>query len=316
MKTLKAQKPGLFTTVQDLGRYGYLRFGVPVSGAMDKFSLIAANLLVENDINDACIETTLMGPEFQALENMQIAITGGDCSPKINDQSAPMWQTLAIQEGDIVSFGRMESGCRAYISIRGGIDAPLILGSRSTYARGKFGGIEGRPLKTGDMINAFDASPLKTGYEMPKETIPQFSSNLRIKVLLGPQADMFTEKGVETFLTSQYKVMLEADRMGYRLEGPIIDHEEKADIVSDGLLPGAIQVPKNGKPILIMRDAQTTGGYPKIAVASTPDIDTLGQAKPNDTIEFSRVTIQETHGKMREYNELLCTLREKLRKTD
>jgi len=316
MKVLRVQKPGLFTTVQDLGRYGYLKFGVPISGAMDKFSLIAANLLVENDTNDACIETTLIDPEFQALEKTQIAITGGDCSPKINNRSAPMWQTLTIQEGDIISFGRMESGCRAYISIRGGVDAPLILGSRSTYARGKFGGIEGRPLKTGDLINAFDALPLETEYEMPKETIPRFSSNLRINVLLGPQADMFTEKGVETFLSSQYKVTLEADRMGYRLEGSIIDHKEKADIVSDGLLPGAIQVPKNGKPILIMRDAQTTGGYPKIAVASTPDVDALGQAKPNDTIEFSKVTIQEAHGKMREYDGLLCALRERLRKTD
>jgi len=316
MKTLKVQKSGLFTTIQDLGRYGYLRFGVPISGAMDRFSLIAANLLVGNGINDACLETTLLGPELLALEKTQIAITGGDCSPKINGQSVPSWQTLTAQEGDIISFGRMESGCRAYISIRGGIDVPLILGSRSTYVRGKFGGIEGRTLRTGDLINAFDASPLETGYEMPKEIIPQFSGNLRINVLLGPQADMFTEKGVETFLSSQYKVTLEADRMGYRLEGPIIDHKEKADIVSDGLLPGAIQVPKNGKPILMMRDAQTTGGYPKIAAASTPDIDALGQAKPNDTIEFSKVTTQEAHEKMREYNELLCTLREKLRKTD
>ena len=231
MKVLKVQKPGLFTTVQDLGRFGYLRFGVPVSGAMDKFSLIAANLLVENETNGACMETTLIGPEFQVLEKTQIAITGGDCSPKINNRSAPMWQTLTIQEGDIISFGRMESGCRAYISIRGGIDAPLILGSRSTYTRGKFGGIGGRPLKTGDLIGAFDAPPPRAEYKMPDETMPQFSGDFHVNVLLGPQADMFTEKGVETFLSSQYKVTLEADRMGYRLEGPIIDHEEKADIV-------------------------------------------------------------------------------------
>lgn len=315
MKILNVQKPGLFTTVQDQGRYGYLRFGVSISGAMDKVSLVAANLLVGNDANGACLETTLTGPELQALKRTQIAITGGDCSPKINDQSASMWRTLAVQKGDIISFGKMQSGCRAYISIRGGIDVPLILGSRSTYVRGKLGGVEGRPLRIGDSIDVFDVPPLRVEYEMPEETLRQFPSDFRVSVLLGPQADMFTEKGVETFLSCQYKVTLEADRMGYRLEGPVIDHKGKADIVSDGLLPGAIQVPKSGKPILIMQDAQTTGGYPKIAAASTPDISALGQAKPNDTIQFSKITIHQAHGKMREYNQMLNTLNEKLKKT-
>jgi antagonist of KipI len=140
MKVFNVLKPGLFTTVQDVGRYGYLKYGVPISGAMDTFSLVTANLLVGNNLNDACLEITLTGPELQALARTQIAITGGDISPKINGQDVPMWQTLEVREGDIISFGRMESGCRAYLAVRGGINTPIILGSRSTYVRGGFGG--------------------------------------------------------------------------------------------------------------------------------------------------------------------------------
>jgi len=308
MNSFHVLKPGLFTTVQDLGRNGYLKYGVPISGAMDVFSLVTANLLVKNNPSDACLEITIIGPELQALTRTQIAITGGVVSPKINGQSVSMWQTLEAQEGSVVSFGKMESGCRAYLSIRGGINAPLVLGSRSTYVRGGFGGINGRRLKTGDLIEGFEAPLLKVKYSMPEELVPRFTSQFNMRVVLGPQAEMFTEKGKDTFLSSQYRVTSEADRMGYRLEGPIIEHKAKADIVSDALLPGAVQVPKSGKPIIIMRDAQTTGGYPKIAVAITSDVSSLGQAKPNDTIEFSEVKVQEAHEKICEYYKLLNNL--------
>ncbi|MGQ9507561.1 MAG: biotin-dependent carboxyltransferase family protein [Candidatus Bathycorpusculaceae bacterium] len=286
MQVFQVLKPGLFTTVQDLGRHGYLKYGVPISGAMDTYSLIAANLLVENNPNDACLEITLIGPELKALTKTHIAITGGDA----------------------VSFDKMKSGCRAYLSIRGGINTPFVLGSRSTYIRGGFGGINGRQLKTGDIIEGFAARLLKSEYSVPEDLIPQFTGQFTIHVILGPQTDMFTENGIRTFLSSQYKVTSEADRMGYRLEGPLIEHKAKADIVSDALLPGAVQVPKNGKPILIMQDAQTTGGYPKIAVAITPDISLLGQAKPNDTIMFSKITMQFAHEKTKAYYRLLNNL--------
>jgi len=314
IKVFQVLKPGFFTTVQDLGRYGYLRYGVPISGAMDTFSLVAANLIVANNPDDACLEITLIGPELQALTKTQIAITGGAASPKINGQHVPMRQTLEVQEGAVVSFGKVESGCRAYLSIRGGVDTPPVLGSRSTYVRGGFGGINGRQLKTEDIIGGFDASLLKVGYSMPEELVPQFTGQFKARVILGPQADMFTERGITTFLSSQYKVTLEADRMGYRLEGPIIEHKAKADIISDALLPGAVQIPKNGKPIMIMRDAQTAGGYPKIAVIITPDVSTLGQAKPNDIIEFSKITIQQAHEKISEYYKFLNILSEMLTK--
>jgi antagonist of KipI len=314
MKVFHVLKPGLFTTVQDLGRYGYLKYGIPISGAMDIFSLVAANLLVANNSNDACLETTLFGPELQALTKTQIAIAGGDISPKINGQNVPTWQTLEVKKGDVISLGKVESGCRAYLSVRGGINTPLVLGSRATYVRGGFGGINGKQLKTGDIIEGFDTPPLNAEYSMPADLVPQFTDQFKVHVILGPQADMFTEKGINTFLSSPYKVTSEADRMGYRLEGPIIEHKAKADIISDALLPGAIQVPKNGKPIIIMRDAQTTGGYPKIAVATIPDVSLLGQAKPNDIIEFSKITVSQARERLFEYYRLLNGLSEMLLK--
>jgi antagonist of KipI len=308
MRTFRVVKPGLFTTVQDTGRYGYLRYGVPVSGAMDQFSMIAANRLVENDPNVACLETTLIGPELEVLRKTQIAITGGNCEPKINGVAVAMWRTLAVEEGDVLSFGRMQSGCRGYVAIRGGIDVLMLLGSRSTYVRGGFGGIDGRQLKAGDTIEGFAVAPTGVRYEVSTELVPKFANHCEARVILGPQADMFTEEGIDMFLSNRFTVTLDSDRMGYRLEGPIIEHRDRADIVSDALLPGAVQVPKSGKPILIMRDAQTTGGYPKIAAVINADLSLLGQAKPNDTIRFFKVTLEEAREEMRRYSLSLLSL--------
>jgi biotin-dependent carboxylase-like uncharacterized protein len=274
---------------------------------MDTFSLVTANLLVGNDPNDACLEMTLIGAELQALRKTQIAITGGDISPRINGRIVPMWQTVDVQKGDIVSFGRMESGCRGYLSVRGGINTQVLLGSRSTYVRGGFG-MAGRQLRVGDFIDGFEVPLLQEEYSMPKELVPKFTNHFTARVILGPQAEMFTERGVDTFLSNPYKITPEADRMGYRLEGSVIEHKAEADIISDALLPGAIQVPRNGKPILIMRDAQTTGGYPKIAVALTSDVNHLGQAKPGNTIQFLEITMEKAQEKAREFYGLLKAL--------
>lgn len=312
MKVFQVLKPGFFTIVQDLGRYGYLKYGVPISGAMDSFSMIVANLLVGNNPNDACLEITLMGPELQALADAQIAVTGGKISVKIDGEEAPMWQTLTVCKGEIVSIGKMESGCRCYLSIRGGINTPIVLGSRSTYVRGHFGGIDGRQLKAGDVIEGFSVSPVDVVFRMPENLVPHFEDSFTVHVVLGPQADMFTERGIETFLSNPYKVTIDSDRMGYRLEGPTIEHRGKVDIVSDALLPGAIQVPKDGKPIIIMRDAQTTGGYPKIAAVITSDLDRLGQVKPNDIVRFSEITLENARKRLLEYREMLTSMAEKL----
>lgn len=315
LQVFRVLKPGMFTTIQDMGRYGYLAYGVPISGAMDMSSLVMANLLVGNNANDACLETTLIGPELQVLTRTQIAITGGEASPTINGKIVPMWQTFEVMVNDVISFGKMEKGCRSYISVRGGINVPKILRSRSTFARGKFGGMEGRHLKTGDIVNGFKVSLLETERTTPKELCPQLTGPYKVRVVLGPQASMFKEEGIDTFLSGPYEVTPESDRMGYRLEGSAIQHKDRADIVSDALLPGAVQVPKSGKPIIIMRDAQTTGGYPKIAVATTPDVSLLGQAKPGDTIEFSQVTVQHAQQRAREYYQLLDNLDMLLKQT-
>ncbi len=308
MRLFHVTKPGLSTTVQDLGRVGLLRYGVPVSGAMDQFSLIAANLLVGNRPDDACLETTLIGPELEALAETQIAVTGGGCSPKIDGKIVPMWYTLNVKKGDVVSFGNMQDGCRACLSVRGGVSTPLVLGSRSTYIRGGFGGLDGGKLRDGDVIEGFDVSPLSFAYSMPEALVPQLADCVEARVILGPQADMFTETGVDTFLSAPFRVSAEADRMGYRLEGPKIEHKGKADIVSDALLPGAVQVPRDGKPIILMRDAQTTGGYPKIAVVITPDVSMLGQAGPGCSVRFSKVTLREAQESFLEFSRLLNSL--------
>jgi antagonist of KipI len=306
---LEVVKQGMFTTVQDIGRYGYLRYGVPISGAMDVYSLITTNMLVLNDAGAACIETTLIGPQLEAKSNLTMAVTGGDCSPEVDGSPIPMWQTVTMKAGEVLSFGPMKSGCRAYVAIHGGIDVPIVLGSKSTYMRGGFGGLYGRRLKAGDLISAFDVSPLTEKYSFSPHAIPSFPSNLKIGVVMGPQNEMFTDQGIDTFLSNVYTVTSESDRMGYRLHGPLISHIDEADIVSDALLPGAVQVPQNGMPIVIMKDAQTSGGYPKIAVVTTPDINLLGQAKPNDTIEFSKVTQKQARNKYLQYEKRISDLR-------
>lgn len=309
MMAFEVAKQGMFTTVQDMGRHGYLRFGVPISGAMDVFSLIAANMLVQNESDATCIETTLIGPELEARTELTIAVAGGDCSPEVDGSPIPMWQSMNVKAGGVLSFGRMKTGCRAYVSIHGGIDVPAVLGSRSTYVRGGFGGLNGRQLRAGDLIAAFDTIPLAKNYLLCPSTIPYFASNMKVDVILGPQNKMFAEEGIETFLSEAYKVTSQSDRMGYRLDGAPISHLDKADIVSDPLLPGAVQVPQDGKPVVIMRDAQTTGGYPKIGVVTTPDINLLGQARPNDIIEFEKVTQRRAQDKYLQYAQKISSLR-------
>lgn len=303
MKLFRVIKPGFFTTVQDLGRHGFLKYGVPISGAMDGFSLRLANMLVGNDPADACLEVTMLGPELEALHEAQIAVAGGDISVQTNGQEAHMWQTLKVKNGDVISFGNVQAGCRTYIAVRGGINVPITLGSRSTYVRCEMGGVQGRQLKTGDCIDGFDdAQPMSFRLLVPQEFVPEFSAEARVKVILGPQLESFSENGVETFLSNSYMVTIEADRMGYRLEGPIIEHREGVGMISDAILPGSIQVPPSGKPIITMQDAQTTGGYAKIAAVISSDLHILGQLKPNDWIHFQRTTLPEAHSELVEYH--------------
>jgi len=301
-------RAGLFTTVQDLGRSGFLGYGVPLCGGMDQFSLVAANLIVGNVPGCACLETTIIGPELEALCAMEIAVTGAECSPMVNAQDVSMWRTLSVKKGDVLSFGSVRGGCRAYVSVKGGVDVPVVLGSRSTFVRGGFGGLSGRALRNGDVISRFSVAPLSLEYSLSEKLLSRFADRVEARVVLGPQEEMFAEEGLRMFLSGSYKITSEADRMGYRLDGPLVSHKNGADIVSDALLPGAVQVPKDGRPIVAMRDAQTTGGYAKMAVVISPDLNVLGQARPGGSVRFSRVSVDEAQRTSREYLKLLNSL--------
>jgi len=313
MELFRVVKPGLFTTVQDLGRFGFQRLGVPVSGAMDKFAFTCANMLVDNQAKDACLEVTLLGPMLEVLNEAQLAVAGAEFAVTVDGNVVPLWQTVNVEKGNVVAFvGGARSGCRAYVAVRGGIDVPTVLGSRSTYVRGRFGGFEGRALKAGDVVKAFPREFMKTKRVMPSELIPTYEKELAVNVVLGPQEDLFAAEGVETFLSSTYAVTLESDRMGYRLDGASIARKTATEPITDALAIGSVQVPGNGKPIVLMADAQTSGGYPKIATVTTPDVSRLAQAKPNDKIRFSKISQTQAHAQYVEFNRVLNRLENQL----
>ncbi|UCH31958.1 MAG: biotin-dependent carboxyltransferase family protein [Candidatus Bathyarchaeota archaeon] len=312
MKLCKVVKPGIFTTVQDLGRHGYQRYGVPTSGAMDSFAFVTANLLVGNEPADAGLEITLVGPELTLLDDTQIAITGANLSPTINGCPVAQWQTLQVCKTDVLSFGRLKSGCRTYLAVRGGIAVPIVMNSRSTYIYGKFGGFQGRQLRTGDIIKAYDSPTSKSRLIMPSRLIPQYASELTVEVVSGPQLTYFTQLGIETFFSSSYAATPEFDRIGYRLDGPEIEKGNLSAMISDAVPVGAVQVPSNGKPIVVMRDAQTTGGYPKIAIVTTPCVSRLGQVKPNDRVKFSEISLSNAQKRLIEYGAALSQIKRNL----
>ncbi|MBQ0084283.1 MAG: biotin-dependent carboxyltransferase family protein [Clostridiales bacterium] len=283
---------GLLTTVQDAGRRGYQRYGLGVSGAVDVHSYVYANILVGNIYNEAVLEATLVGPEIEFTSDSVIAVTGGDLSPAINGKKCEMYRALAVNKGDVLSFGEVKSGCRAYISFAGGLAITPIMGSRSTYIKAHLGGYEGRKLQKGDEI-AF-----RKPYARPKNIEkrfmePQkFGGEYTVRVLMGPQEESFTDAGIETFLNNPYSVTNNFDRMGYRLTGPKITHVTDGNIITDGITFGAIQVPDTGEPIIMLSDRQTTGGYAKIASVINVDMPFVAQCKAGDKIHFIKTDIE------------------------
>ena len=300
-ETIRIVQPGTFTTVQDLGRYGYQRYGVPVSGAMDEFALRAANALLGNPENAAVLETTLSGPYIKFLKNTWIVITGADLSPSINGDPIPRWETLEVTNGSELRFGERRDGLRSYLAIAGGIDVPVIMGSRSTYMKASIGGLAGRTLLASDVLSTSSESAkvtklgLPTGYRSPV-----YGGRHTIRVILGPQQDLFDEHGITTLLGSRYTISENSDRIGYRLEGPKISHFKNADIVSDGNPHGAIQVSGDGNPTILLSDRGTTGGYAKIATVISVDLGKLAQALPGQSIGFESVTLEHAHDILRE----------------
>lgn len=310
-QVIEVLEPGLLTTVQDTGRYGYQRFGVPVSGAMDPFSLRAANVLVGNDQGAACLEMTVVGPRIRFLDDSLIAVTGGDLAVKIDGEPVQRWQAVHVEKGSVITSDGMIDGMRAYLAVDGGIDVPEVMGSRSTYVTSRIGGHRGRPLKTGDVLSALPSDPTRRHAErgLPEDLEPvHYGHSHVIRAVLGPQADAFKPAAIETLFDSRYSVSNHSDRVGYRLEGPHLRHEAGADIISDGSPAGAIQVPADGMPIVLMADRGPTGGYAKIATVISTDLGRLAQARPGDTIAFRQVTVKEAGQALLEQEAILYSL--------
>ena len=309
--TLQVVQPGMLSTIQDRGRYGYQRFGMPTAGAMDAFALRAANALLGNDDNAACIEATVLGPRIKMLAGTRIAITGANVSPRLNGEPIPMWQSVTVREGGRLEFRGPSDGMRAYLAVAGGIDVPVTMGSRATYIKAAIGGVDGRPLRAGDVLNAFgdssDSPPSSAGF--PSEAIPKYGSSHELRVVLGPQDAAFTRAGIDTFLSAEYTVSINSDRMGYRLEGVPIEHIDGPDVISDGTPLGGIQIPGDGQPIILLADRGTTGGYTKIATVISTDLSKIAQAMPGHTVTFKAVSVEEAQEIHRRQEALLNSIR-------
>lgn len=308
-KVFEVIQPGPLTTVQDLGRFGYQQYGVPTSGALDSYAFRIGNLLVGNEEAAASLEITLFGCQLRTLRDTKVALTGANLAATLNSEPAPAWQSLLIKSGDVISFSRLDSGCRAYLAISRGIDVPAVMKSASTYVKAGIGGLSGRPLRQGDIVKANVSAASAAVTRLPSEYIPVYESQVTLRVILGPQDDCFTEEGIYTLLNSEYIVSTQADRMGYRLEGPRIEHREEADIISDGIPLGAIQVPGDGLPIILLADRQTTGGYTKIATVTSIDIPKVAQAKPGDKIKFQQVTEEQAVALLKKYEQQMAAIK-------
>ncbi len=280
MQALEVIAPGLHTTVQDQGRIGYQDIGVPASGPLDRISLRLANALVGNPPDTPVLEMLLQGPTLKVIaESVRVALVGCSAGIEIrsgNARTIPAGRSARLARGEVFRIGALGDSVCAYLAIEGGPEVPMVLGSASTYVRGAIGGLHGRRLKQNDVV------PLKLGgvdvrgeHALPRPL--DLALDQPIRVVLGPQAEYFTDEAVQTFLASDYPVSPQADRMGYRLTGPALAHAQGYDIVSDGIVAGAVQVPGSGLPIVLMVDHQTVGGYPKIATVISADIPVVGR---------------------------------------
>lgn len=291
---LMIKAPGLLTTVQDTGRKGYRSIGMPLAGAMDFVALQMGNIIIGNQEDAAALEMTLTGPkvEIQSGEGL-VCCAGPDTIMEINGSAAPSWEAFRVQKGDSISFTRPVNclGSRYYLCFSGGIDVPLFMGSRSTYLRGKLGGHKGRSLQQGDQLSTGEKNVLWeriAGFRAPERLIPDYSLEKKLKAVPGPQDDHFSKDSLESFFSRKWTISTSSDRMGYRLEGEPIKHVNKADIVSDAVPPGSVQIPGDGYPIVMLSDCQTTGGYTKIAVLCTEDRALLSQRLPGATAIFEK----------------------------
>lgn len=296
-------KPGILTTFQDMGRTGFQRYGVPVSGAMDRFALQVANILVGNARHTACLEVTLIGPELEVCKPMTVAITGANLEPELNGNVKQMWTSFRMNKGDILTFGKHLSGVRAYIAVAGGFHCPTIFGSQSTDVKNGFGS----QLDKATEITGFPIDVMH-GVGLPKHLVPAYEKTIEVAVVEGPHTDCFTIEGIKQFFNTTHTVDASSNRMGYRLNSAKIPLENKPDIWSDAVPFGGIQIPRNGQPIILMADRQTTGGYPRIGTVISSDLPKIAQLVPRGEIRFYPISIEEAQKRTVEMKKFLNKL--------
>ncbi|WML43956.1 biotin-dependent carboxyltransferase family protein [Neobacillus sp. PS3-40] len=309
--SIKVIRPGMLSTVQDLGRYGMQKYGVIVSGAMDSFALRVANILVGNTEGEAALEITMIGSKLEFRENLLIAICGGNLSPTIDGHIIPQWRPVLVKKGCILSFGAVKSGCRVYLAISGGFDIPKIMDSQSTYLRAGIGGFHGRSLKEGDVLLVKAPSDLAvrrisclfdragtnevaaSEWSVSQKIFPAYTLNPIIRAVRGGQFNWFTIESRKQFFEEEFLVTPQSDRMGYRLCGQQLQLSEPRELISEAVTAGTVQVPSGGNPIVLLADRQTIGGYPKIAQVATVDLPILAQVKPGDKVRFQEIQLEE-----------------------
>jgi 5-oxoprolinase (ATP-hydrolysing) subunit C len=307
MTALRVVAAGPMTSLQDAGRTGFQRYGVSPSGTMDRLALAAANALVGNAPGAAGIEFMLLGGTF-AVEDGEVAIAvmGAPCAVSVDGRGIPPAASVRVQAGQTITVGAAREGVYAYLAVAGGFAVAPDLGSLSLHRRAGIGGLDGRPLAAGDRLplnldRLADSPDLALGPVALEPDAP-------VRVVLGPQDDLFTPDGLATFASSTYAVTQEADRMGYRLAGPKVAHAQGYNIVSDGIVSGSVQVPGSGEPIVMMADRQTTGGYPKIATVVSADLRVLAQRRPGQTVRFAVIGMGEAQDLARERARAIANL--------
>ncbi len=306
--SLEVITPGLMDSVQDLGRFGHQAQGVPVSGALDSLHLRLANALVGNELGQGALEIRFSGPTLEVnAPSVRIAFCGTEGFVDLLGSETirlPANQSHRLVKGDIIRIGAISDSAVCYLAVEGGFNLPLLYGSQSTYLLGKFGGFHGRSLQPGDLV-PLTMDQVESRAEAVMVDPPQLDQQGPIRVVLGPQDDYFSKKGIKTFLSESYQISSQSNRMGLRLGGPAIEHEKGFNINSDGIVTGAIQVPGTGQPILLLSDHQTTGGYPKIATVVSVDLPRLGRAAPGAKLTFRAISVAEAEQARRQQEQRL-----------
>ncbi|MEW6048325.1 MAG: biotin-dependent carboxyltransferase family protein [Bacillota bacterium] len=290
MAALEVLHGGLLTTVQDMGRPGYMAQGLSAAGAMDRFMLACTNLVVGNPPGAAALEITLDGPVVVARGDVVAALGALDAMWWVGgpERLLPLWEAVLVQDGSVLTLGPVRKGVRAYLAVAGGIDVPPVMGSRSTHVRARIGGLGGQALAGGSRLPVGNPSAEPAGVvgrRLPLELRPHRRSG-PIRVMLGPQDDAFSRRGLRAFLHSAYRVTSRTDRMAVRLKGPAIEARAGYDVISDPVAPGSVQVTADGQPLVLLGERPTTGGYPKIATVITADLDAMGQVRPGEQVRF------------------------------